>query len=181
MPASSQSAILSQTCTFDAELCGQNTFKSGLKCWRGFINPYSLRTLITLIIYSYNVISQAAGILSPPRSSSFSRRVFFWTPTWLRVSFWNPNPLSSSAAKTCPAPWTSSSSSTCVDVPTMEIYAAAQPLHPFLCDFFCKRPFPTFHFPLFPTHCFENSCLLQRLPEACRNEVPRLFKASIPV
>ena len=32
MPASSQSAILSQTCTFDAELCGQNTFKSGLKC-----------------------------------------------------------------------------------------------------------------------------------------------------
>ena len=82
-PASSQSAILSQTCTFDAELCGQNIFKSGLKCWRGFINPYSQRTLITLIISSYNVISQAARTLSPPRSSSFSRRACFWTPTWL--------------------------------------------------------------------------------------------------
>ena len=73
------------------------------------------------------------------------------------------------------------SSSTCVDVPPLNIYAAAHPFHPFLCDFFCKRPFPTFHFLLFPTHCFENSCLLQRLPEACRNEVPRLFKASIPI
>ena len=78
MQASSQSAILSQTCTFDAELCGQNIFKSGLKCWRGFINPYSQRTLITLIIYSYNVISQAPKILS----QIVPRRVFFWTPTW---------------------------------------------------------------------------------------------------
>ena len=82
-PATSQSAILSKTCTFDAELYGQQTFKSGLKCWSGFINPYSQRTLITLIISSYNVISQTVRILSPPRSSSFSRRVFFWTLTWL--------------------------------------------------------------------------------------------------
>ena len=117
---------------------------------------------------------------SLPNSSK--KGVLLDTNMALRASFWNPSPPSSSAATTTgPAPWTSSSSSTCVDVPTLEFYAAAHPFHPFLCDFFCKRPFSTFHFPLFPTHCFENSCLLQRLPEACRNEVPRLFKASIPV